>query len=198
MTNRMREIRKRRGLTLMELAERTHSSHQHLSRLEKGERRMTFDWARRIAPALQVEPEELLADESSMVPVVGRVGAGAEVIPVDDHPKGAGLDHVPCPRGLNPAKTVAVEIRGDSMPPIGDGWLAFYSRDPEPDTAAVVGKLCIVKVADGRTLLKQVRRGPTAGHFNLLSTNAPMIEDVALEWAAPVKAILPPETARPD
>jgi hypothetical protein len=79
-----------------------------------------------------------------------------------------------------------VIVRGDSQAPmITDGWIIFYSRDPEPDAAAVVGRLCIVKQADGPVMLKRVRRGPTTGRFNLESANAPLVEDVALEWAAP-------------
>jgi hypothetical protein len=32
-----------------------------------------------------------------------------------------------------------VIVRGDSQAPmITDGWIIFYSRDPEPDAAAVV------------------------------------------------------------
>jgi hypothetical protein len=105
---------------------------------------------------------------------------------VDPYPKGGGLKEVPCPRGLNPAKTIAVIVRGDSQAPmITDGWILFYSRDPEPDAAAVVGRLCIVKLADGPVMLKSVRRGPTAGRFNLESANAPLVEDVALEWPPP-------------
>jgi hypothetical protein len=44
-------------------------------------------------------------------------------------------------------------------------------------------------------MLKRVRRGPTAGRFNLESANAPLVEDVALEWAAPVRAMLPGDAA---
>ena len=79
---------------------------------------------------------------------------------------------------------------------ITDGWLIFYSRDPEPDSAAVLGKLCIVKQINGTVMLKRVRRGPTTGRYNLESANAPLIEDVALEWAAPVRAMLPGEAAQ--
>ena len=44
-------------------------------------------------------------------------------------------------------------------------------------------------------MLKRLRRGPTAGRVNLESANAPLVEDVALEWAAPVRAMLPGDAA---
>jgi hypothetical protein len=56
--------------------------------------------------------------------------------------------------------------------------------------AVVVGKMCVAKLGDGRTMVKQVKCGLKSDRFNLLSPNAAMIEDVALEWAAPVKAML--------
>ncbi len=137
-----------------------------------------------------------VAQNKGKVPVVGYIGAGAAVEFFDAYPKGGALSEVACPRGLRPDKTVAVIVRGESQAPlINDGWLIFYSRDPEPDAAEVLGKLSVVRTADGLTMLKRVRRGPTVGKFNLESANAPIMEDVALEWAAPVKAILPPELA---
>jgi SOS-response transcriptional repressor LexA len=193
MSSRIKEFRQKRDWSMAKLAAEAvpPTTAPQIQKLERGERRMTFDWARRLAPALGIEPEELMSP-SQKVPVVGRVGAGAEVLPIDDHAKGDGLYDVECPRGLNAKDTVAVEVVGDSMEPmLSSGWVLFYDRSPEPTPSAVVGRLCVVKLEDGRVLVKQVKRGPERGRFNLLSLNAPIIEDVALEWAAPVKAMLP-------
>jgi len=62
MPNRIRELRAARGLTLEQLAQETGTSVQQLSRLEKGDRRLTEGWMRRIAPALSVRPADLLTD----------------------------------------------------------------------------------------------------------------------------------------
>jgi phage repressor protein C with HTH and peptisase S24 domain len=122
-------------------------------------------WNRRFANLRQhraYDPARLkYGGRDPVVPVVGYVGAGATVELVDPYPKGGGLKEVPCPRGLNPAKTIAVIVRGDSQAPmITDGWIIFYSRNPEPDAAVVVGRLCIIKQADGPVMLKRLRRGP--------------------------------------
>ncbi len=60
MENRIRELRKRRGLTLKELAGLVDTSSQQISLLEKGKRRLTVEWMQRIAHALDCHPLELL------------------------------------------------------------------------------------------------------------------------------------------
>lgn len=124
------------------------------------------------------------------VRVVGYAGAGAEVHAVDDHEKGAGLDVVqvdfPVKHG-----TIGVIVRGDSMMPMfEDGDLIGYIRDaagPEQ----LLGKICVVKVVDGPTYIKRLRRGSMPGLYTLSSSNARDIEDVEIEWAARYRFHLP-------
>lgn len=124
--------------------------------------------------------------------VVGYVGAGQQVFPVDDHALGAGLDEVDAPSEIGVRTVVAVCVRGDSMHPMKDGWLLFYSRDQEGVPEDCVGKLCVVQVADdGPLLVKDMRRGYTPGTWTLLSWNAAPMEDIRLAWAAPVLSIRP-------
>lgn len=198
LQNRLRARRLELGLTLEDVAERAHMSLISVQRKETGERQLKVRELEALAKALECEPEDLLPDSVRLVPVVGRVGAGARVFPIDDFPKGGGLYRVACPRGLNPAQTVAVEVIGESMyPEVPEGWVLFYSREHESPAQAVLGRLCVVKVAhDGPTLVKRVARGPTPGKFNLVSANAPVMEDVELEWATPVRAHVDPELAK--
>ena len=60
MRNRIRELRKARGLTLQALAERVQASNQHISHLESGRRRLTTDWIERLAKGLDCDPLALL------------------------------------------------------------------------------------------------------------------------------------------
>lgn len=122
--------------------------------------------------------------------VVGYVGAGAEIFPFDDYAKGTGLERVETPMGLN-GEMVAVQVRGDSMYPIEDGWLVFYSRDSEGVEDECVGKLCVVKVHEGPTLVKKLRKGSKKGLFTLESWNAAPRVDMRLDWAARVLDIRP-------
>jgi transcriptional regulator with XRE-family HTH domain len=194
MDNRIREWRKRRGLTQEALARRVGTSVSEIHKLEVGKRRLTTDWLRRLGGALHCPAVELMAGEEGdfTVPVVGYVGAGEQVYAIDDHALGHGIDSVTCPLELDPETTVAVAVRGDSMLPIQDGWLLFYHRDYDGVPEECIGHLCVVRVADdGPVYVKQLRRGYSSGCFNLISTNASPIEDARLEWAAPVLLILP-------
>lgn len=126
------------------------------------------------------------------VPVVGYVGAGQEIFPHDDHAMGGGLEDVEVPGSAWDMPMVAVRIRGDSMHPMRDGWLLFYRRETQGVPEACLNRLCIVKVAnDGPTLVKELRRGYRANEYVLLSWSAPPLEDIRLEWAAPVLSIRP-------
>ncbi len=82
MINRIRTIRKEKGLTLAGLAAACTppTTPQTIGRLETGMRTLSIDWLNRIADALQVAPEALLEskrDEAVMV-VAKLTEAGAE------------------------------------------------------------------------------------------------------------------------
>lgn len=62
LTLRIREVRKKRGWTLAELAERVGCSVPHMSDLERGRKSMTNNTLATVADALNVEPWELIAD----------------------------------------------------------------------------------------------------------------------------------------
>lgn len=125
----------------------------------------------------------------TLVPVVGYVGAGAEVFAFDDYPQGGGLERVEGPPGEDGC--IAVVIRGDSQHPLQEGWLIFYRRENGGIEEGTLGKLCVVKVTDGTTMLKTLRRGSRKGLWTLESWNAPPKEDVQLEWATRVLDIRP-------
>jgi transcriptional regulator with XRE-family HTH domain len=150
-----------------------------------------------LAKLLRVTLDWLLGSESpaparSSVPVVGYVGAGSEIHPFDDHAKGEGIDEVPAfPGQAGPA--VAVRVRGDSMlPMLEDGWTLYYAADQSAGVADdAIGRLSVCQIADGPLLVKKLERGRRKGVWRLVSTNASPREDVKLEWAARVRAIVP-------
>lgn len=116
----------------------------------------------------------------------GYIGAGAEVYPMDDYQPGDGLDEAEIPPGV-PPNAVLVIVKGDSMyPRYLDNEFLFYLRDDRPP-ADFIGRECVVKLEDGRMFVKWLRKG-SDGLFSLESHNAPLIENKALQWAAPVLA----------
>lgn len=162
---------------------------------ENGTRGFNRATAERYARFFRVDLGWLLTgqgrpERKGMVPILGYVGAGAEIYPIDDHAKGDGLDHVDA--GIIPEDAVALVVRGESMYPFEDGWVIVYRRDRDGVPATCLNRLCVVKVAkDGPMLVKKLRRGSSPNVFNLESWNAKLREDVALEWASPVLDIRP-------
>ncbi|WP_404480026.1 helix-turn-helix transcriptional regulator [Novosphingobium sp. BL-52-GroH] len=63
--NRIREYRKKAGLSQAELGERVGLHQTQIGNLENGGRNLTFEWARRIAKALEVRLADLLSEEDN-------------------------------------------------------------------------------------------------------------------------------------
>lgn len=193
MQNNIKAIRLRRGFTQEEVAERiggkTHKT--QISRFEKGNQQLTEDWIHKFASALECEPGDIIGSPRD-VPVVGYIGAGAEVFPFDDHEKGDGLEHVPAPVGMSGEKILGLRVRGDSMLPFKDGWLIFYTRENDGDIEGkCLNQLCAVQVRNGPLLLKELRRGYQKDRFMLFSYNAEPINDVEIDWCGKVVDIRP-------
>jgi hypothetical protein len=127
-------------------------------------------------------------DGERTVPLVGFVGAGAEAHYYDRQQDE--LDRVPAPDGMSP-ETVAVEIRGESLGALFDRWLVYYDQVERPVTPELIGKLCVVGLADGRVLIKKIQRSKARGLFHLISNTEAPLTDVAIEWAARVTSMQP-------
>lgn len=89
MINRIRDIRRQKGMTLADVALACDppTTAQTIGRLETGMRNLSLVWMNRIAAALQVEPETLLRSEAAeparLVATLGHRGAEALRKPVD-------------------------------------------------------------------------------------------------------------------
>jgi transcriptional regulator with XRE-family HTH domain len=85
MINRIRDIRREKGLTLAEVAARCSppTTAQTIGRLETGTRNLSLGWMNRIAAALGVGPELLVRGEEAAQPrLIARIAdAGAEPLP---------------------------------------------------------------------------------------------------------------------
>jgi transcriptional regulator with XRE-family HTH domain len=82
--NRIRDIRKQKGLTLAEVGARCSppTTAQTIGRLETGMRNLSLVWMNRIGAALGVDPETLVrGDEKAVSQIVARLtDAGAEAL----------------------------------------------------------------------------------------------------------------------
>ena len=85
MITRIREVRRARGLTLDEVAQRCNppTTPQTIGRLETGTRTVSVGWLNRIADALGVDAADLVesGESKAEVPVAAVVGAGGAGAP---------------------------------------------------------------------------------------------------------------------
>ena len=96
-------------------------------------------------------------EEGRTVTVVGIAAAGSDTI---SYAEGQGhLDEVPAPHGSN-EHTVAVEVRGGSLGPVFEGWLAFYDDRRDPPTDDLMGHMCIVGLASGQVVIRYAGDNP--------------------------------------
>jgi transcriptional regulator with XRE-family HTH domain len=185
--SRIKKLRKLRGLTQPQLAEIVGVEPITILRWEKGQRSIGRGLDK-LAAALNTDERWITyggAGGPSTLPVMGHVGAAAEVFPFDSDT----LDEIEAPFGA-PPDTRALIVRGDSMmPELNDGDFVLY-RDKAQRVEDLVGKRCVVRLDDGRVLVKRLRRGTTYGTFTLDSTNAAPIEDVMVIQAAKVEGVV--------
>lgn len=195
LSKKIKAIRISLGMNQTEFGEVVGASQSTVTRWEQGSQ-PAADYLQKIADLSRITVDELLgfsvsSATSDDIPVVGYVGAGAAVYPMDDYAHGVGLDFVERPPFVE-GKAVAVEVRGDSLFPVAEnGWRLVYAGDQTLIEEDVLNRLCVVQLEDGRILVKRIQRGTLPQHYHLASTNAPLIEDVRVLWAARVKAIIP-------
>lgn len=196
LADKIKAIRMAQGMTQGEFAELFQTTQSTVSRWERGaepEHRHLLQLAEMAGLSVEVllGVSKMDAILLKNIPLVGYVGAGAQIEPLDPLSSGDRVPFVPRPEGVS-GEVVAVEVRGDSLFPTAEnGWKLIYAGDHPSDEAEIMNRLCVVKLLNGKTLVKRVMRGSKPDHYHLVSTNAPVIEDARIEWAARVTAIIP-------
>jgi repressor LexA len=148
----------------------------------------------KVAEALEL-PVDQLTGAGLTVPVLGKIGAGGEVIFETDPDKEVNdpesFPTVPRPPLLT-GRLMALAVNGSSMlPKYEDGDIIYVRRDHEGILPAYLNRYCAVRTADGGTYLKILSPGSEAGRYTLRSLNAPDMENVEVEWASPVVMVMP-------
>ena len=175
------------------LADKVGTAQTTVSSWERGRTEPTREDVQRIADALGLELAELELGESSdsvgqFVNVVGWVGAG-DAAHFYDASQGP-FDQVKAPEDST-ENTVAAVVKGASIGRHFDGWYVFYDERREPVTADQIGRLCVVGLPDGRTLLKWLKPSRTPGIYHLESETEPAMSDQEVAWAARVTNMRP-------
>ncbi len=200
----IRQWRKYRKMTQEDLAAAVGVSTATISQVETGKQGFTDTTLYAIASALKCTAGELLtraplgADEfgvMSVVPLMGFVGAGAEVEPDFEQVPDNGLDQVEVPFDL-PADMIALEVRGDSMLPMYDpGTIIVVYREQRRSLESFYGQRAVVRTTDGRRFIKTIIKGE-GGRVSLLSWNAQAIQDVEVAWVGEIFTYFPATAVR--
>lgn len=97
--NRIRELRRGRGLTVVALAEKVDISHGYLTRIENGKRGLSVELAEKLAMALGTDPQDVLGlkKQPGADPEPSRISQFSE----DCEPYVAGPTDLPVPKRPN-------------------------------------------------------------------------------------------------
>lgn len=177
------------GIGPTELARLAQTSKQNIQRWADAERKLPIEWAERIAPLLDKQPEELFFPRRT-VPVVGVISAGGTIESATDQVQDAEpLFEIEVPFPV-PADAFALQIKGESMwPRYDDGDVIICHRHSQ-DPAPLVGWEAAVGTPEGNRYLKRLMRGSREGLFTLESHNAPPIRDAIIAWASEVFGVV--------
>ena len=129
--------------------------------------------------------------ELNAVPIMGRVGAGASILPEHEQMPPEGLGEVELPFPIA-EETIAFEVVGDSMlPKYENGDIIVVYKDQRHPLSSFYGEEAAVRLKTGERYLKTIERGKTAHVVNLTSFNAKPIAGVKLEWIGEICVTLP-------
>ena len=178
-SNRVREIRKSKGLTMEQLAERvglalnkpTHFT--TIAKIERSQRQISGEMLRAISVALDVNPEQIVTVTPPtiavrMIPVVGKIAAGNWREAVRD-PSG----YIAAP--VRSGNAFALKPDGDSMNLVV-GEDAVIVVDPD-DLDLTDGRLYAIMNGGGETTFKRYRAQPP--RLEPVSSN-PIHEPIAI------------------
>lgn len=181
--SRIREIRKEKGLTLQEVAERAGTTAQTIGRLETGMRTVSLRWVNRIAEALGVESALLLSlPEQGDIEISGEVGGKGAVTA-----RSFGTVSL----RLTGKQPIALKIKinmgeyrqGDSV--ICNGQGAGTPKD-------AIGKDCLIELEGGKKCFAKLASGAKAGTFTLIpiGNSGDLLENCRVTFAAPVVTLV--------
>lgn len=183
----LNKIQEQEGWNQTELGKKVGVTQPTISRWKSGEdapigpnEKKLLQLARQLRVINHVPKTDGLA-----VPVVGYVGAGGQVA----YAEGQGpFGEAPMPPGATPG-IVAVTVRGDSLGVLGNDATIYYDNRQDPPTDALLGRLCVIGLPDGRILVKTLLKGSKPGLFHLIAVAGPNLMDHAVDWAARVSFI---------
>lgn len=187
-SERMAKRLKQLSMTQRELAKRTGIDENRIRKYHQG----AIDQPRgevmaMIAKALGVSAiwlEHGTVLQQMSIPNIGSVGAGEVFYPDPGSKEVVNIR-------ADDLDLFCVTVKGESgLPVYKPGEIVICSRSAGFSENEFLNKDCAVALSDGRAYLKRVVRGARIGTYTLQSYNAPPIENVRVEWVAPVVMLI--------
>lgn len=151
MINRIQSLRARKKMTLQELADSVGTTPSTINRLEKGQRRLTVDWMRKIAEALEVAPYELVEQN-----VLAGLSENADLYTPEPGGPLQASDHY-----------IYIRVKGDDLDEhpdtIRDGSVVCFDLNDVNRAKIAAGKVVLVSLMDKTELA--VTHGWMVGAF---------------------------------
>ena len=198
MKFRVAEIRRSKGLSQSQLAQRVGATLSMIGKLERGEREMTFYWLDRIAEVLEVSVSELF-DENNSVVHVGKVMPLTGIVSEDASDIVPRVDGVPVLelRNANRSWRHSVSLDADTSMRLPAGAEFVFSVPGRRPSRANVGRLSMVWTVDEphdnprpfTPYLGFIMLGSRPGRYHLVPISGEPIEDVHVEWVSPIISI---------
>ncbi|MGB3536822.1 MAG: LexA family transcriptional regulator [Mesorhizobium sp.] len=197
---RFRTLMEDRGYTMKSLSLAAGLNESFVRDMLNRKRQPGIDKLTRLLAAMGVSVSEFMNEgrpnDTRAVPLMGFIGAGAEVEPDFEQVPPEGLDQIQVPFAL-PSDMIAFQVRGDSMmPQFRDGAVLIVYREQRRSLESFYGEEAAVRTSDGRRFIKTVIRGNQAGRVNLISWNAQPIENVHLTWVGEIFSVFPARSLR--
>ena len=165
-------------------------------------RKLSFrsNMTEKVARALQLDPTDLTALIATptvprTVPIMGYLGAGAEVEPEFEQVPPEGLDQVDLPFPV-PDDMIAFKVVGNSMLPVykPDHIIVVYREQRKP-IESFYGLEAAVRTSKGRRYIKTIERG-IGGVFLRSWNDMEPIGPVSLEWIGEIFVTMPPAAVK--
>lgn len=209
MKLRIAEVRRQKGLSQGDLADRLGATQSMIGKLERGERQMTFGWLSRIGNVLGVPTGELI-DASDALIHVGHLGADGKIIPDDGEPWPAeiisgkadntteeqryALIH---PSGADQSTRRSVVVTADTPMKLPAFSKLTYSVPGARPNRDMAGRLAIIWITEQPENVMQdyvafagfIMPGTQPSRFHLIPLSGSPIQDAFVHWIAPIEAI---------
>jgi repressor LexA len=158
--NKIKELRKEKGLTLDKLSQITNIAPNTLNQYELGKREPSFEIVKLLADTFNVSIDYMLGrgeknigekKSSTKIPVLGTIPAGIPIEAVEEVVDYEEISEDMATRG----EFFALKVKGDSMSPlINDGDVVIIKKQDDAES----GKICVVMINGFDATLKEIKK----------------------------------------